>query len=95
MLGYGVSYAYRTALALEPDAVETLNNLGLCYAGLGRTDQALEFYHNALDLDAHQAGVWLNLGLLLRDRGEGKSAAQALGRALQLDPTVAERFPAP
>ena len=75
--------------------MEILNNLGLCYAGLGQTDQALEFYQRALALDAHQTEVWLNLGLLLRDRGESQPAAQALERALQLDPSIAERFPAP
>ena len=75
--------------------MEILNNLGICYAGLGRTDQALEFYQRALVLDAHQAEVWLNLGLLLRDSGESQVATQALERALQLDANIAERIPAP
>ena len=42
-----------------------------------------------------QTEVWLNVGPLLRDRDEGQAVARALRRALNLDPTIAERFPAP
>ena len=84
--------AFERALAAEPGMVEALNNLGLVEAGKGRFEQAIARYQQALARAPEQAEIWLNLGLACRDSGRREQAIQALGRAIQLDPTLKERF---
>jgi Tfp pilus assembly protein PilF len=84
--------AFRRALAVEPGQVEALNNLGLVYAGGGQYPAAIGLYQQALERAPKQADIWLNLGLALRDSGQPQPAAEALSRAIQLDPGLRQRF---
>ncbi|MCC7260975.1 MAG: tetratricopeptide repeat protein [Candidatus Latescibacteria bacterium] len=84
--------AFRRALAVEPGQVEALNNLGLVYAGGGQYTAAIGLYQQALERAPDQADIWLNLGLALRDSGQPQPAAEALSRAIQLDPSIRQRF---
>ena len=84
--------AFEQALATEPGMVEALNNLGLVYAGQGQSDRAIALYQQALARAPEQAEIWLNLGLACRDSGRREQAVLALGRAIQLDPALKERF---
>jgi tetratricopeptide (TPR) repeat protein len=84
--------AFRQALAAEPGQVEALNNLGLIHAGRGQYAEAIGLYQQALGRAPEQAELWLNLGLACRDAGRRDEAVQALSRAIQLDPSLRERF---
>lgn len=84
--------AFEQALVAEPGQVEALNNLGLIYAGRGQYPEAISLYQQALARAPEQAEIWLNLGLACRDSGRREEAVQALSRAIQLDPTLKDRF---
>ena len=52
----------RKALVSNPNWIECLQNLGVALGKSGRTDEAIEYFEKARDLDPHSAGVRIGLG---------------------------------
>jgi len=40
-----------------------MNKVGATLAHLGRADEAIKFYHRALDIRPNYVRVWVNLGI--------------------------------
>jgi tetratricopeptide (TPR) repeat protein len=79
-------------ISLDPRLVKAHDNLGLCYEALGRNDDAIRSYQEAVRLNREAAGSpWppLNLGLLLSRLDRGDEAEPLFRESLRLDP----RFP--
>jgi tetratricopeptide (TPR) repeat protein len=77
-------------VAREPSFVRAYDNLGLCYQALNQPEEAIRYYHEAVRLtraDAKMASAWplLNLGILLRTRGEPAEAESLFREALTID----------
>jgi tetratricopeptide (TPR) repeat protein len=73
-----------------PTFVRAHDNLGLCFEALNQPDQAIVHYREALRLnraDAKTGSAWppLNLGILLRSRGELDDAESLFREALTYD----------
>ena len=87
---------FRKALAsAEPndsffDRFAVLNILGEAYDAGGRYPQAIEAYHQALDL-RQDAAVYDNLGNALAKAGDLKTAGTAYQKSMELDPPNAGR----
>ena len=64
-------------------------NLGLALRALGRTDDALESYQKAIDIDPANATALNDMGNLLADLGRLEDAVRAYQRALEADPGLA------
>lgn len=100
----GVYYSYNwfdeavaelgKALALEPDFAAARDRLGLCFEGLGKTDEALEEYERAIRLNdsGGSPSPWpaYHLGSLLHDLGQLEEAEKVLRDALEADSGLAE-----
>ena len=76
-------------IARAPTFTRAYDNLGLCYEALNQTDEAIPHYREAVRLnriDAAPTG-WpaLNLGILLRTRGELAEAETLFREALTYD----------
>ena len=74
----------------EPAFVRAHDNLGLCYEALNQPEQAIVHYHEAIRLnraDTKTASPWpvLNLGILVRTRGELDQAESLFREALAID----------
>lgn len=80
---------FRNAATLSPRDARIPNAIGFCFVRLGRLDQALEAFNEAIRLersaDAYQRKGWV-LGLA----GRIREAEQAYERALKLAPRNAE-----
>lgn len=81
-------------IELDPTFAKAHDNLGLCYEALGRSDEAIRSYQEAVRLTREQKTKWpwpaLNLGLLL-SRLDRPDEAEALFRAaLGDDPRFAQ-----
>ncbi len=91
-LQLALSYA-RKAVRLDPGFMKAYDQLGLCYAGLNQTDDAIEAYTEAIRLNRQQSlhSPWpsLNLGTLLRRLERLEAAEAQLRDSLSIDP----RFP--
>jgi len=84
---------YERVIAKDPSFVRAYDNLGLCYDALNQSDQAAAQYRKAVELNRRAATPegWpaLNLGKLLRTRGDVDEAEGLFREALKYNP----RFP--
>lgn len=82
--------AFEHALKLDPKNVKAEDNLGLAYAGLGRTEDAIAAYHTAMDWqkDAPQKnpGPFIDMASLLLDQNRSEEAIPFLRQAIELAP---------
>lgn len=75
---------------LFPTDVKYLNNLAVCYKGLGRLDDAVDHYKKALEIESNSK-VMYNLGLLFIEKKDLETAKDYLRRAIDEEPDN-ERF---
>lgn len=74
------------AIALRPDYVEALNNLGNMRRAAQDHRGAVEAYRKALAIHPDYVNAWFNLGNALRDCGEPESAVEAFEQAVARQP---------
>ena len=74
------------ALALQPQDVQALPNLGAVQMALGNRAAAIASFRRATELAPRDASAWRNLGLALLDNREFRAAVEAYRQALALDP---------
>jgi len=77
---------YEKLLQFGPDNVDTLNNLGLTYHYLGRSEEALVQLNQGAMVDPTHQRVWLTLGFVNSDLGNVEEARTALSTAVQINP---------
>ena len=85
---------FEKVVATQPEFVRAYDNLGLCYEALNEPDRALPQYRKAVELNraGKSRSPWpaINLGTLLRSRGELKEAEAMLREAVSDDETLAQ-----
>ena len=81
---------FHRALHLTGPNPMAANCVALWLTTHDRKDEALQYYLAALRIDPNMAGTHNNLGNLLRERGQLKSALAHLARAVSLEPNNAE-----
>ena len=83
-------HAFTECLTLDARNVKAADNLGLAYEGLGKTEEALAAYRNAVALDtatpSRSLGPYLNLGTLLAENARASEALPYLEHAAQIAP---------
>ncbi len=81
------------AVRLDPAFMKAYDQLGLCYAGLNQTDEAIQAYKEAIRLNQKQTLRWpwpsMNLGTLLLRLDRVDEAEAYLRDSVSIDP----RFP--
>ena len=82
--------AYRRALHLDRNHVDSLINLGrLCHAD-GRLEEAESLYRRVLSRAVDHVTALFNLAVVLEDRGQLSEALAGYQRVLELDPQLAD-----
>jgi tetratricopeptide (TPR) repeat protein len=83
-------HAFQRCLQLDPKNVKAQDNIGLAYAGLGRTDDATSAYQTAIEWqkDAHakNPGPYIDMGSLLLDQNRLADAISYLHQAIEIAP---------
>jgi tetratricopeptide (TPR) repeat protein len=81
---------FEECLKREPGSVKAEDNLGLSYAAMGRTDDAIAAYRRAIGWQERKpdkdAGPFLDLGSLLLERRRTREAIPYLLEAAQISP---------
>jgi tetratricopeptide (TPR) repeat protein len=83
---------YRAALSTDPAFVPALYNLAILRTAVGATQEAIDLYVRVVEAQPDYAAAHLNLGLLYQKVGEVKRGERELNRALEIDPTLADRL---
>lgn len=80
----------RTALALNPDALETRRARGYIFEATGDYENAVQFYRSAIELNPHLAILHMELGRNLRFLQVYDDAIKAFNTANTLNPSDPE-----
>lgn len=77
--------SYQRLLAIDPQNVDTYNNLGITLFYLGRSDEAVQILNEGIALDPSYQRIWLTTGFVNSQVGHITQARTALKKAVQLD----------
>lgn len=77
---------FERCLALHPDDVELMSDLGDAYDDAGQQDRAESVYRRALDIDPDDGDVHVRLGGVLLRRGDAAGAGREGAAALKMQP---------
>ena len=76
---------YQRLLKLDPNDVDTYNNLGLTLHYLGRSTEALEKLNEGVAVDPTYQRIWLTLGFVNSQLGNTEQARKALTAAVKIN----------
>ncbi len=77
---------YGKLAEIDPENVDTLNNLGLTLHYTGRSDEALQKLNEGIAVDPDYQRIWLTLGFVNSSVGNTQAAREALNTAMTMDP---------
>jgi len=72
---------------MDPTNSEAWNNKGIDEGLLGRYDDALQSFENAVALNESYAEAWYNMGVIYDFKGYYYTAVQAYKKATQINPS--------
>jgi tetratricopeptide (TPR) repeat protein len=81
---------YETAIKLNREYAEAINNLGALYYAKKNYRRAIKEYRKALKINPNSASIYSNLGTAYFARKKYKDAFEAYQKALALDPEIFE-----
>ncbi len=76
---------YNKVLEIEPEDLDTINNLGLAFVSKTNYKEAISLYQKALNIDPEDSITWDNLGLAYEYNNEYDKAKDAYQKASDLD----------
>lgn len=77
---------YERVVKLNPDDVDTYNDLGLALHYIGKPDRAIDTLRRGTEVNPSFQRIWLSLGFILTSTGKNDEAKEALKKAIELDP---------
>ena len=77
---------WRDTLAKNPDCWMAQDNLGILLAGQGHIEEAMEYYHKAIQLNPNNIEALNDLGIALAAQGRIDEAIENYRKAIQINP---------
>ncbi len=77
---------YENVLRLNPDDVDTYNDMGLALYYTGKSDIAIETLRKGTKVMPSFQRMWLSLGFVLSSTGNNEEAKSALKKAIDISP---------
>ena len=77
---------YKKAIALDPQDIDSYNDLGLSYHYIGKPEEGLKYVDEALRRNPVYQRVWLTKGFILATTGRIPEARTAWEKAYSIDP---------
>ena len=83
---------YKKVLTIQPDHVETLNNLGVIAVRENNTQEALFYFKRILEYRKNYSKAYNNIGLIAMKDGNHQLAEEYLRKAVSLEPNDPEPY---
>ena len=77
---------YKKVLEINPNDIDTLNDLGLAYHYTGNSDLAEEALIKGTEADPAFQRIWLTLGFVLKSAGKNDEAISVLQKTVDMGP---------
>jgi tetratricopeptide (TPR) repeat protein len=77
---------YEKVLELNPEDVDTYNDIGLALHFLGRSEEAIMKLKKGTEIDPSFQRVWLSLSFVLISTGKTEEARGVVEKTLEIDP---------
>ncbi|MBI3399077.1 MAG: tetratricopeptide repeat protein [Deltaproteobacteria bacterium] len=77
---------YKKAIALDPQDVNSYNDIGLSYHYIGRSDEGLKYVEEGIKKNPVYQRIWLTKGFILAINGHIPEARSAWEKAYSIDP---------
>jgi tetratricopeptide (TPR) repeat protein len=84
---------YRAAQRTDPDRVETIVDLGVCYFNLAQADEASAQFMRALELNPNHPVALFNMGIVSESQNKLEAALKYYERAMKTNPPENMRPP--
>ncbi|MBU8849402.1 MAG: hypothetical protein KOO64_07635 [Desulfobacterales bacterium] len=81
---------YKKGLEIEPNDINLINSLGVCFGIMGNLDKAKLEFKKALAANPDEPMVIYNIGLLYQIEGDVDTAIHYLQKARDIDPCIFE-----
>ena len=76
----------------SPNSWKAHSNLGIAYAAIGKTEQAIALCSRAIEINPEATEVYSNLGAAYAAIGKTKEAIASYNRAIEINPDYAEAY---
>ena len=85
-------YYYQKVLKIDPDHINTHNNLGVIFKELKENQKAKECFEKVIKIDPNYAGAHNNLGVIFIEFGENQKAKECFEKAIEINPNYADAY---
>jgi len=79
-------HIFERLLEYNPNLIEIMNNLALCYVKLGNLDKAIEIYTRIREIDPKKEFLWRNLSIIYYRREEFDKVIEVCKEGLNINP---------
>lgn len=77
---------YKKVLSLDPNDVDTYNDLGLSYYYTNQNDKSIETLKKGSEVIPSYQRIWMSLGFVSASTGKKEEAKTAFAKAVELNP---------
>ncbi len=77
---------YKKAIAIDPQDVDSYNDMGLSYHYIGKSDEGLKYVEDGIKKNPVYQRAWLTKGFILAIKGNIPEARVSLEKAYSIDP---------
>ena len=80
---------YLKVLEIDPNHLDTLNNLGVTFRKFRENQKAISCYEKAIEISPNYADPYYNLGNIFKDEGQNQKAISCYEKAIEINPNYA------
>ena len=78
---------YEEIIVLDPQNLQSYNNLGLIHKNFGDLDKSIYFFKKALEIDPYYQNAYNNIGIVLLEKGYFLDAIENFKKLIKINPS--------
>ena len=77
---------YEEIIAIDPQHLQSYNNLGLIHKNHGEIDKSVYYFKKAIEINPNYQNAYNNLGIVLLEKGEFLNAIENFKKLIEINP---------